>query len=74
MKDFFKEAGDDYNIDGIAFHPYGGNASTMLGESPSRAIPQASGWINGTLTPVITGNSVNSAIFTIRATIWKQRN
>lgn len=52
----------------------GGNASTMLGASPSRAIPQASGWINGTLTPVITGNSVNSAIFTIRATIWKQRN
>lgn len=29
MKDFFNEAGDDYNIDGIAFHPYGGNASTM---------------------------------------------
>lgn len=29
MKDFFKEAGNDYNIDGIAFHPYGGNASTM---------------------------------------------
>ena len=28
-EDFFKEAGDDYNIDGIAFHPYGGNASTM---------------------------------------------
>ena len=29
MKDFFKEAGDDWNIDGIAFHPYGGSASTM---------------------------------------------
>ena len=35
MKDFFKEAiqgggvENDYNIDGIAFHPYGGNASTM---------------------------------------------
>lgn len=29
MADFFKEAGDQLNIDGIAFHPYGGNASTM---------------------------------------------
>lgn len=29
MSDFFDEAGDDLNIDGIAFHPYGGNASTM---------------------------------------------
>lgn len=29
MKSFFDEAGDELNIDGIAFHPYGGNASTM---------------------------------------------
>lgn len=29
MADFFKEAGNELNIDGIAFHPYGGNASTM---------------------------------------------
>lgn len=29
MADFFKEAGKELNIDGIAFHPYGGNASTM---------------------------------------------
>lgn len=29
MNDFFSEAGKDLNLDGIAFHPYGGNASTM---------------------------------------------
>jgi hypothetical protein len=50
----------------------GGSASTMLGATAGRAVPSSSGWINGTLTPVITGNSVASAVFTIRAWVWNQ--
>jgi hypothetical protein len=47
--------------------------STMLGATANRVAPAISGWINGTLTPVITSNIVHGAIFTIRAWIWNQR-
>jgi hypothetical protein len=50
----------------------GGNASTILGAAAGRITPASSGWVNGTLTPIITGNIVHSALFTITAWVWKQ--
>ena len=50
----------------------GGNAATILGSTAGRTNPAFSGWTNGTLNPVITGNSVAGAVFTIRAWIWNQ--
>ncbi|GEM_PF-5984979 len=53
----------------------GTNGSGAITATPAPLIPPVTGWVNnGTLSPVITGNSVASAVVTIRVTVWKQKN
>ena len=59
----------DSNVDVM-----GANASAMFAATPTRAVPLSSGWVNGTLSPVISNNIVATAVVTIRAWIWKQNN
>jgi hypothetical protein len=48
----------------------GGNGGSTLAAA-ARSVAAKSGWVNGTLQPVITGNTTASATFTIKAWIWK---
>ena len=51
----------------------GGNGASSLGSTVTRMVPAKSGWVHGTLQPVITGNSTGSATFTIKVMIWRQQ-
>lgn len=55
-----------------------GNSMTIVSGTtstvPTNSTAASSGWASGeTLWPLVTGNSVNSAVLTIKAYIWQQK-
>jgi hypothetical protein len=50
----------------------GGNCGNRSITATERAVPALSGWVDGTLTQVVTNNAVNSATFTSKIVYWRQ--
>lgn len=50
----------------------GGSMGDRSSTATERAVPAVSGWIDGTLTQVVTNASVNSATFTNTIIYWRQ--
>ena len=50
----------------------GGNTMNRDVANTERAVPAVSGWVDGTITQVVTNASVNSATFTSTIWFWRQ--
>lgn len=50
----------------------GGACAKRDTSNTERAVPALSGWVDGTLTQVVTNNAVNSATFTSKIVYWRQ--